>query len=455
MIGVARQLDKHTVLRVGYGIFYAKTSNSTYYALRDRKWGVSTNLRRMQRNVFEPRAESLRANISERILHAARAAHCCSFRGRSNSHCQYPRWSIAHCFSGCTRHVSELLRQPSRARGTKCRQSPSGALPGRMSLSASYLLTRGLHLPSSYDANVAPATQTKSYDVLSGTAVGSSTVLTTAPLPFYTQRIEPATGVILNQASIVSSWYNALVLSLRKPMSHDVELLLNYTYSKSLDDGQVAGSNGTFFGTDGVLDPLNIKRDYSYADLDQRHRFVGSAVWEPDYGKDLSNIVARELAYGWTVSGILTSSTGEPDYQPNSPYSGVNISTFSPTGAIDGGMTGGEVSSGGSNTGGRAGWLARNAFHMPNINNIDFRLGRSFTFHDRYRLNLDVDAFNLFNSVIVSAVNTTAYNYLAPGTSACAGHTNGCFVPNLSTAGAPIFGSWNTTSGALFGARQL
>ena len=33
-LGVAWQLDKNTVVRAGYGIFYGKTSNSTYYALR-------------------------------------------------------------------------------------------------------------------------------------------------------------------------------------------------------------------------------------------------------------------------------------------------------------------------------------------------------------------------------------------------------------------------------------
>ena len=33
-LGVAWQFDRNTVLRAGYGIFYGKTSNSTYYALR-------------------------------------------------------------------------------------------------------------------------------------------------------------------------------------------------------------------------------------------------------------------------------------------------------------------------------------------------------------------------------------------------------------------------------------
>jgi len=36
-----------------------------------------------------------------------------------------------------------------------------------MSVSATYLLTRGLHLPASYDANVDPTTAVKAtYDVL-------------------------------------------------------------------------------------------------------------------------------------------------------------------------------------------------------------------------------------------------------------------------------------------------
>ena len=41
-------------------------------------------------------------------------------------------------------------------------------LPGKMTVSASYLLTRGLHLPSSYDANVSPSNgATKTYDIVS------------------------------------------------------------------------------------------------------------------------------------------------------------------------------------------------------------------------------------------------------------------------------------------------
>jgi hypothetical protein len=308
-----------------------------------------------------------------------------------------------------------------------------------MTVSATYLLTRGLHLPSSYDANVAPTTATRSYDVL--TASGATAL--TATVPFYTNRIDNGSGLILNQFSVVNSWYNALVLTLHKPVSHDLELLFNYTYSKALDDGQTSGTNGTFFGTDGVLDPYDLNRDYSYSDLDQRHRFVGSVVWQPTYAKDLSSAVARQLLGGWTASTIVTAATGQP-------YSAM-IGTSVLGGGVpgDGGMTGAEVSTFASSTGGRASWLGRNSFNLPNFTNVDFRLGRGFTFRERFRLNFTVDAFNLFNSTIVSAVNTTAYTYSGPGTGLCAGHTNGCLIPSSS------FGSLSATSGALYGARQL
>ena len=154
-----------------------------------------------------------------------------------------------------------------------------------------------------------------SYDVLSSTGATASD----CNRAVLHSRIDPGSGLILNQSSVVNSWYNGLVLTLRKPMSHDVELLFNYTYSHALDDGQTSGTNGTFFGTDGVLDPYNLKRDYSYSDLDQRHRFVGSVVWQPMYGKDMSNAVARQLVDGWTASTIITAATGQPYARISAP----------------------------------------------------------------------------------------------------------------------------------------
>jgi hypothetical protein len=346
-------------------------------------------------------------------------------------------------------------------------------LPGRMSVSATYLLTRGLHLPASYDANVAapgtPFTQlvggvptlvtppaTATYDVLDS----SNATATTVTVPFYTSRIDPGTGAILNQARIINSWYNGLVLTVRKPMSHSVEFVVNYTFSKALDNGQTAGSNGTFFGTDGVLDPYNFKQDYSRSDLDQRHRIVGSIVWQPTYGKGLSNAVARQLANGWTAAAIITHATGHP-YAANITTSNITPTNLNPPGtnypsafvspiAGDGGMTGAELSTFAGPTGGRAGWLERNPSTLPSITTVDFRVGRSITFREKYSLSFTADAFNLFNSTLVTSVSQNAFSFSKAGTTgACATHTNGCFLPIASYGGSP------TTSGTLYGSRQL
>ena len=441
-IGFSWQFAKDTVLRGGYGIFYGKTSNSTYYALRVEN-GVfqqtfagclPTTCGPTFPNVFfTPPGPAVAAPFSGALTPVVALPAGGLPSNSAAAHGMTPD------FVNPAAHEAELTIE---------RQ-----LPGRMSISATYLLTRGLHLPASFDANVDPVNGKTSvtYNVLNS----SGAVATTATVPFYTQRLEPQTGAILNQYSVINSWYNGLVLTLRKPFSHDVEFVFNYTFSKALDDGQTSGTNGTFFGTDAVLDPYNLKQDYSRSDLDQRHRFVGSVVWQPTYGRNLSNAVARQLADGWTLSGIVTSATGQPYaanigtsvITPPNPAGGANLKQL----PGDGGMTGAEISTFAGPTGGRASWLPRNPATLTRFTDVDFRLGRAISFREKYRFNFTIDAFNLFNSTIISQANSTAFTYLAPGSGACPGapSINGCFTPSAT------FGSPTTTSGSLYGARQL
>jgi hypothetical protein len=429
-IGVAWNFLGNTVLRAGYGIFYGKTSNSTYYALR-----VENGVYQQTFSGCGPSGITSCAPTFPNVFFTPPGpAVAPPFEGALTPAVGIPGGTLP-ASSAAAHGMSPNFVNPAAHEGEV---SIERQLPGQMTISATYLLTRGLHLPASYDANVAPTAATRSYDVLNSTG---ATALT-ATVPFYTARLDTGTGLILNQASVVNSWYNGLVLSLHKQMSHGLELMFNYTFSKALDDGETAGTNGTFFGTDGVLDPYNLRRDYSYSDLDQRHRFVGSVVWQPTVGH-LDNRFLRQAVNGWSASGIVTVGTG----QPYTPFIGTSILGTAIPG--DGGMTGAEVSTFAGPTGGRASWLARNFYNLPNYQTVDFRLGRGISFLEKYRLNFMVDAFNLFNSTIVGGVNTTAYTYSGAGTGACAGHTNGCLVPSSS------FASRTTTSSLLYGARQL
>ncbi len=190
-------------------------------------------------------------------------------------------------------------------------------LPANMTISATYMFSRALRLPMFIDTNLAPATATKSYDITNVSGVTQSSITE----PFYTTRIDP-TGPILTGFSDVNSWYNGMVLTLRRKMSHGFEFTANYTLSKATDGGQVPGQFGTFNGTDSAFDPKNRKLEYALSDLDQRSRFAGSMVWAPQYAKKLSNKAARYALDGWNFSTIViarrrdspspAASTGSP-----------------------------------------------------------------------------------------------------------------------------------------------
>jgi hypothetical protein len=273
------------------------------------------------------------------------------------------------------------------------------------------------------DTNLAPATTTRTYNILDKSGAVASTIT----VPFYTQRIDP-TGPILTGFSDVNSWYNAMVITLRRPMSRGLEFTANYTLSKATDGGQVPGQFGTFNGTDSAFDPKNRKLEYGISDLDQRSRFVGSLVWAPGFAKNLSNKAARFALDGWNFSTIVMASTGLPVTGQINGFSG---------GGPDGGLTGGLVNNSGTGISGRVPG-PRNTFRGPGYKNVDFRIGRQFRFLERYTFSLVGEAFNLFNFTNIYTVNTTQYNLSG---------TN--LAPN------PAFFAPVTSNNNLTGARQL
>ncbi len=423
-IGIAYQPFKDVVVRAGYGIYYGKTSNSTFYAIR-----VENGVYQTQYNcgptqscgpvfpnvIFTPPGPPLAAPFpgakAPQIINTNPPAATVATHG------------LTQDFVNPLVHEGELTVE--------------GRLPGGFAASVGYVFSRGLHLPVFIDSNLANATSTKTYDILgaNGQTVSSITE------PFYTQRVNPQTGVILTGYSVLNSWYNGMVVTFRRPMSHGFEFLINYTLSKSIDDGQVPGTFGTFYGTDATLDPHNQRAENALSDLDQRHRFVGSVVYVPPSEK-IANRALRTVFGGFHFSTITTIASGQP-------VTG-GISGF-PSGGVDGGVTGGLVSNTGSATGGRIPQVGRNVFAGPHLRNVDFRIARDFAIRERLKLQLLGEAFNIFNHTNVNTVNTTAFNYSALGTAACpASHTaGGCLVPNAA------FLTPTSTTDNLYGARQL
>jgi hypothetical protein len=123
-------------------------------------------------------------------------------------------------------------------------------LPGNINFSASFVHSRGVFLPAHWDANLSAPTALKSYDVTD--VAGVTQFTTTVPFfvndPFVTSgtppvttgtgvvnRIDKTVGPLLAEFSVVNSRYSALILTARKPMSHGVEVLFNYTRSRATE----------------------------------------------------------------------------------------------------------------------------------------------------------------------------------------------------------------------------
>jgi hypothetical protein len=422
-LGMAYSFAKGTVLRVGYGMFYAKTTNSTFYATRVENGVIQQTFNcntttcpalKFPNLIFTPPGLPPVAPFAGALV-----PQVVPFTPPSGT--QTARGQVPN-FVNPLSHQGEVTVEHQ--------------LPGNMSILASYVVGRTLRLPMFYDSNIAPATTTRSYDVTNaaGATVSSFTV------PFYTTRLNPTTGPVLTGSSDVNAWYNSLVITLRRRMSAGLEVVANYTLSKATDGGQVPGQFGTFNGTDSPIDPYNRKLEYGLSDLDQRQRFVTSLVYIPQFTKNISNKPLRLIADGFVMSSIVTVATGQPI---TGSISG-NVA-----GAIAGGPTGGTVNNSGTALGGRPPEIPRNSYTGPGLGNVDFRISRDFRITEHAKLTLLGEAFNLFNFTNFFSVNTTQFTYTAAGTGACAGHSNGCLVPVSS------FLTPSASNNGLYGARQL
>jgi hypothetical protein len=167
-------------------------------------------------------------------------------------------------------------------------------------LEVGYVGTRGTHLVRQRSLNQAlPASASNPIRGVTENTVAN--IARRVPVP----GVPPDSLVLMESEG--SSWYNGLEGSLTKRLSHGLQFLASYTFSKTLDtDG--ASVNQTSSGNALTLGDQNSPRQrWGRASFDRPHRLIFSTTWtlpSPPHG------LPRTLLGDWSLAAIATIQSG-------------------------------------------------------------------------------------------------------------------------------------------------
>ncbi|HZQ91406.1 MAG TPA: TonB-dependent receptor [Terriglobales bacterium] len=250
------------------------------------------------------------------------------------------------------------------------------------SLTVGWQMVKGNHLQRTRDINL--GTPTPVTFTIAGT--GQAVVVNQYPAA----RPIAAFARIEQFESSANSLYHGGFVQLRKRFASNFQGMVSYTFSHVIDDAPDATSVVPFSsGDDGkmLFDPKCARCDRANSVTDQRHRFVLSGIWQLNYANGL-NPAGKAFLGGWEVSTIFTAQSGQP-------YTGKVNS---------------DINGDSNNQTDRAPIFGRNAFTLPANWSLDPRFTKNINFNERAKMQLFVEAFNIFNHTNTYAVKTTQFS---------------------------------------------
>jgi Carboxypeptidase regulatory-like domain len=129
------------------------------------------------------------------------------------------------------------------------------------------------------------------------------------PGPIQSRRPDPDYTQLVGQVSSGGSSYNAFQAKLEKRMSQGIDMLLGYTFGKSLDTESSTQSNNP-------QNSYNLAAEWGPSDYNRQQSFTASYVWNLPFGEgqhwlQSPGLVSR-IVSGWSTTGIVTAQTGFP-----------------------------------------------------------------------------------------------------------------------------------------------
>jgi hypothetical protein len=264
-------------------------------------------------------------------------------------------------------------------------------------------------LPNSVDINIAPSATVKTFELQGGKQDGE-----TFAVPVYTARVTPSFGPVTAVISNADASYSGLTVEARRGLGsgragyggagRGLEFRAAWTWSKAIDFGQSAGAVPL---TNSQFDPFQVRYDKGLSALNFPHRVVASAVWsprvrgaDPDVAATAGRVVWK-VVDGWSLAAIFSEASGR----------GYSYDILGGTR-----LAGGRESINGSGGSVVLPTVGRNTLRLPDTENLDMRLSRSFRLSEKVSLRGAVEAFNMTNRENLSGVTQRAYLTAVPGT---------------------------------------
>jgi len=273
----------------------------------------------------------------------------------------------------------------------------------------------GVHIlsGSAYDANLNPLQGTTKYIVCPPSATTAPCSGPTITLPnmdngLLTEgRINANLGQINELISPAQNYYNSLFVQLQHRMSQRFSLQLSYTFAKSI-----------------MLDGMDFNNQFNFSNthapslLDQRHRISVAGVYRPGFEQLTSSEAGRALLSGWTLSTVMEFSSGRPYAGLLSPACTSSTLSFGNCNGANDNLNDSAFNqdtantAGGINGAGPTPGIGLNSFYGPWLERIDVGLARSFSLREGKVLQLEAQAFNLFNHANYYVQNGNGINQL-------------------------------------------
>jgi hypothetical protein len=203
-------------------------------------------------------------------------------------------------------------------------------------------------------------------------------------------------GVTINNLSRGKSWYNAFQFKLEQRMKHGLWLLVSYTNSKTMEAVSYLNSQDT-------------KLDRELTSFDTPQRLVVSEVYEFPVGRNkrwLNHGLASRIVGGWQFNFSVVAQSGNPISYPDyyiygnpALQSGQSLNHWFDTSSSIWGLRPPDT-------------LRVTPLRSPNIRTytepqVSAVLIREFPIHENHRFQFKLSAFNLTNTPLFGAPNTS------------------------------------------------